>query len=96
MHAAQPAEDHVSSHLPGPEVVEADVNYLLYTGRRPSSYAYPPPPGVPPRDDESYVREDVELPMTPARRAGWRHGSATSISVDNGVPSGLLAISAEE
>jgi hypothetical protein len=32
----------MSSHLPNPDVVEADVNYLLHTGQRPSSYAYPP------------------------------------------------------
>lgn len=30
-----------------PASVEADVNYLLYTGQRPVGYAYPPPPGVP-------------------------------------------------
>jgi hypothetical protein len=30
-----------------PASVEADVNYLLYTGVRPVGYAYPAPPGVP-------------------------------------------------
>jgi hypothetical protein len=29
-----------------PASVEADVNYLLYKGQRPVSYAYPAPPGV--------------------------------------------------
>jgi hypothetical protein len=32
-----------------PDHVEADVNYLLHDGRRPKTYAYPPPPGVPQR-----------------------------------------------
>jgi len=32
-----------------PDLVEAEVNYLLNTGQRPSTYAYPPPPGVPQR-----------------------------------------------
>jgi hypothetical protein len=39
-----------------PDVVEADVNYLRYDGRRPSSYAYPPPPGVPQRTGIPDVR----------------------------------------
>jgi hypothetical protein len=30
-----------------PAAVEADLNYLLYTGQRPVGYAYPAPPGVP-------------------------------------------------
>jgi hypothetical protein len=30
-----------------PSSVEAEVNYLLYTGVRPVGYAYPAPPGVP-------------------------------------------------
>jgi hypothetical protein len=32
-----------------PDVVEADLNYLLHDGRRPQTYAYPPPPGIPQR-----------------------------------------------
>lgn len=32
---------------PAPAAVEADLNYLLYTGQRPVGYAYPAPPGVP-------------------------------------------------
>lgn len=39
----------MSTQLAKPDLVEADVNYLLHTGQRPSSYAYPPPPGVPQR-----------------------------------------------
>ena len=45
MSALQPV-----SFQPGtaqPLSVEADVNYLLYTGERPVGYAYPAPPGVP-------------------------------------------------
>lgn len=39
----------MSSNLASPDLVEAQVNYLLYTGQRPTTYAYPPPPGVPQR-----------------------------------------------
>jgi hypothetical protein len=39
----------MSTQLANADLVEADVNYLLHTGQRPSSYAYPPPPGVPQR-----------------------------------------------
>lgn len=46
----------MSSNLASSEVVEADVNYLLYTGQRPSTYAYPPPPGVPQRSGVPDVR----------------------------------------
>jgi hypothetical protein len=46
----------MTSHLPDHDVVEADVNYLLYTGQRPSAYAYPPPPGVPQRTGVPDVR----------------------------------------
>jgi hypothetical protein len=35
-----------------PDHVEAEVNYLLFNGVRPSTYAYPPPPGVPARTGE--------------------------------------------
>lgn len=42
--------------LATPDVVEADVNYLLYNGQRPSTYAYPPPPGVPQRTGIPDVR----------------------------------------
>jgi hypothetical protein len=39
----------MSNAVSVPERVEADVNYLLYTGQRPVTYTYPPPPGVPER-----------------------------------------------
>ena len=39
-----------------PDLVEADVNYLRYDGQRPSTYAYPPPPGVPQRTGVADVR----------------------------------------
>jgi len=39
----------MSANLASPDLVEAEVNYLLHTGQRPSNYAYPPPPGVPQR-----------------------------------------------
>ena len=39
-----------------PDLVEADVNYLRHDGRRPASYAYPPPPGVPQRTGIPDVR----------------------------------------
>ena len=29
------------------EFIEADLNYLVPTGRRPVNYAYPAPPGMP-------------------------------------------------
>jgi hypothetical protein len=48
-----------------PERVEAEVNYLRYTGERPSSYAYPPPPGVPLRTGEPDVRR---IPIENGRR----------------------------
>ena len=41
---------------PTPDLVEADVNYLRYDGRRPATYAYPPPPGVPERTGLPDVR----------------------------------------
>lgn len=34
------------SNVVNPDLVEAEVNYLLYNGQRPRTYAYPPPPGV--------------------------------------------------
>lgn len=39
-----------------PDVVEADVTYLLDDGKRPANYAYPPPPGVPQRTGIPDVR----------------------------------------
>ena len=42
-------EGKVMSNAASLHGVEAEVNYLLYTGQRPSTYAYVPPPGVPQR-----------------------------------------------
>lgn len=39
-----------------PQYVEADVNYILSTGERPSYYAYPPPPGIPQQTGARDVR----------------------------------------
>jgi hypothetical protein len=39
----------MSTYVASPDVVEADVNYLLNNGQRPATYTYPPPPGVPQR-----------------------------------------------
>lgn len=39
----------MTREIPNTELVEAEVNYLLHDGRRPVTYAYPPPAGVPER-----------------------------------------------
>jgi hypothetical protein len=51
----------------GPASVEAEVNYLLANGVRPSTYAYPPPPGVPARTGEPDKRR---VRIENARRLG--------------------------
>src|SRR5688500_14101817 len=48
---------HIESELPNP--IEAELNYLKYTGQRPVNYAIEAPPGVPQRsglDDPRRVR----------------------------------------
>jgi hypothetical protein len=83
----------MSTQLAKPDLVEADVNYLLYTGQRPSSYAYPPPPGVPQRTGvpdprRVQIRNARQLPEPPTLdRNGFElraHRSAiTEFSTDD-------------
>jgi len=46
----------MSPRIAALDLVEADVTYLHYDGRRPATYAYPAPPGVPERTGIPDVR----------------------------------------
>jgi hypothetical protein len=85
--------------------VEAELNYLRYTGARPVNYTFEPPPGVPWRTGEVDVRR---VPVSDARRSAlaptldrngfqlFQHASAVQDFTDESAIRSIYYSEAEE